>query len=64
MTNYGMKPYYLTLFRYTGGPNFMFHIFNPYAIEIPYLVSTTEGMYNDVVNDQMCLHLTLMLRKI
>lgn len=33
---YGIKPYYLTLLQYRGGPDFKFQIYNSYAMEITY----------------------------
>ncbi|KAL1831957.1 hypothetical protein ACET3Z_001608 [Daucus carota] len=37
---YSIKPYHLILFEYTGGPSFNIQIYNPYAVEIDYSISS------------------------
>lgn len=58
---YEIKSYYMIIFCYMWGPDFRFQIYNTYALEIPYHISSSKKNFDEVFNDQLDSVFILML---
>ncbi|WOH00705.1 hypothetical protein DCAR_0520079 [Daucus carota subsp. sativus] len=64
MIFYCIKPYYMLIFEYVGGPSFNLEIYNPYGVEINYWISpkSDEALaadrsffeFSDLEIDKLC----------